>query len=130
MTAALEGVRVLIVEDEYLVAALIEEILKSAGCIVSGPVPRLAEALDAANHEAYDAAVLDVNLAGERVYPVAEALSQRKIPFVFVTGYANATLPSEYAARPRVSKPFKVADLLDTLSSLVKPPAPSAPRPG
>src|SRR5882724_2298726 len=87
MTASLEGVRVLLVEDEYLVAALIEEILEIAGCIVTGPIPRLAQAVDAADHEACDAAVLDVNLAGERIYPVADILSRRNIPFVFVTGY-------------------------------------------
>ena len=64
MTAPLQGLRVLIVEDEYLVASLIEEVLEFAGCIVSGPIPRLAEALDAAGREAYDAAVLDINLKG------------------------------------------------------------------
>ena len=64
MTEALQGVKVLVVEDEYLVAALMEDILESAGCVVAGPIPRLAQALDAASSEAYDVAVLDVNLAG------------------------------------------------------------------
>jgi CheY-like chemotaxis protein len=67
MTAALKGLRVLVVEDEYLVAILIEEILESAGCIVRGPIPRVPAALDAVDHEDYDAAVLDVNLAGEPI---------------------------------------------------------------
>jgi CheY-like chemotaxis protein len=118
MTAALEGVKVLVVEDEYLVAALMEDMLESAGCVVAGPIPRLAQALDAANSEACDVAVLDVNLAGERVYPVADILAQRNVPFVFVTGYG--VLPGEYANRPRLCKPFKMADLLDTLSDIVK----------
>jgi DNA-binding response OmpR family regulator len=118
MTASLEGVRVLLVEDEYLVASLIEEILETAGCIVTGPIPRLAQAVDAADRERCDAAVLDVNLAGERIYPVADILSRRNIPFVFVTGYG--VLPGEYANRPRLCKPFKMADLLDTLSDIVK----------
>jgi DNA-binding response OmpR family regulator len=118
MTASLEGVRVLLVEDEYLVASLMEEVLETAGCIVTGPIPRLAQAVDAADHERCDAAVLDVNLAGERIYPVADILSRRKIPFVFVTGYG--VLPGEYANRPRLCKPFKMADLLDTLSDIVK----------
>ena len=65
----LKGIKVLVVEDEYFVAILIEEILQSAGCIVMGPIPRLPEALDAVDHEDYDAAVLDVNLAGERIDP-------------------------------------------------------------
>jgi DNA-binding response OmpR family regulator len=67
MTAALEGIRVLIVEDEFLVATLIEDMLTSAGCVVSGPIPRLAEALDAVDCGTFDAAVLDVNLGGDRV---------------------------------------------------------------
>jgi CheY-like chemotaxis protein len=118
MTAALQGVKVLVVEDEYLVAALMEDMLESAGCVVAGPIPRLAQALDAASSEACDVAVLDVNLAGERVYPVADILAQRNVPFVFVTGYG--VLPGEYANRPRLCKPFKMADLLDTLSDIVK----------
>ena len=126
MTAALEGLRVLIVEDEFLVATLIEDMLTSAGCIVSGPIPRVAEALDAVHRETIDAAVLDVNLAGDRIDPVADVLSRRNVPFVFVTGYSSGALPREYAARPRLCKPFKIADLLDKLSGAVAPPSTSA----
>ena len=122
MTDALKGVRVLVVEDEYLVAILIEEILQSAGCVVMGPVPRLPEALDAIDHEDYDVAVLDVNLAGERINPVADALSERNVPFLFVTGYGTNALPSEYAERPHICKPFRMAELLGALSSVVNPP--------
>lgn len=126
MTAALEGLRVLVVEDEFLVATLIEDMLTSAGCLVSGPVPRLAEALDAVHGGTFDAAVLDVNLAGDRIDPVADVLSRRNIPFVFVTGYSAGALPAVHAERPRLCKPFKMADLLDTLSSVVAPPSASA----
>jgi DNA-binding response OmpR family regulator len=121
MTAPLQGLRILVVEDEFLVAMLIEDILESAGCVVSGPVPRLAEALDAAGREVCNAAVLDINLAGERIFPVAEILSRRNIPFLFVTGYSTGALPGEYAERPRICKPFKIADLLDTLSNIARP---------
>ena len=124
MTTALEGVRVLIVEDEFLVASLIEDVLESAGCVVSGPIPRVAEALDAVDHETYDAAVLDVNLGGDRIDPVAAALCRRNVPFVFVTGYTENALPAEFAARPRLCKPFKMAELLGALSRLVKPAVP------
>jgi CheY-like chemotaxis protein len=126
VTAALEGLRVLVVEDEFLVATLIEDMLTSAGCVVSGPIPRLPAALDAVDRGAFDAAVLDVNLGGDRVYPVADALSRRNVPFLFVTGYGTGGLPAVYAERPRLCKPFKMADLLDTLSSLVAPPSASA----
>jgi len=74
----------------------------------------------------FDAAVLDVNLGGDRVYPVADALSRRNVPFVFVTGYGTGVLPYEYAERPRLGKPFKMADLIDTLSSVVAPPSAAA----
>jgi len=130
MTTALKGVRVLVVEDEYFVAILIEEILESAGCIVTGPIPRLPEALDAVDHENYDVAVLDVNLAGERINPVADALSERNVPFLFVTGYGANALPREYAERPHLCKPFRMGDLLCTLSSVVKPPTQKAAHPG
>ena len=122
MTADLGGIRVLVVEDEYLVAILIEEILESAGCVVMGPIPRVPEALDAIDHDDCDAAVLDVNLAGERINPVADALSERNVPFLFVTGYGANALPSEYAARPHVCKPFRMAELIGALSSVVNSP--------
>jgi CheY-like chemotaxis protein len=130
MTAVLEGVRVLVVEDEYLVAALIEQILVSAGCIVMGPIARVPEALDAVDHDDYDAAVLDVNLAGERINPVAEALSQRNVPFMFVTGYGVNALPRKYAERPHIGKPFRMAQLLGMLSSILKCNHHLAARPG
>jgi CheY-like chemotaxis protein len=129
MTVELEGVRVLVVEDEYLVAALIEQILESAGCIVMGPVARVPEALDAVDHDDYDAAVLDVNLAGERINPVADALSERDVPFMFVTGYGENALPSKYAERPHIGKPFRMAELLGMLSSILKCDGRLAARP-
>lgn len=135
MTAVLEGTRVLVVEDQFMIAALIEDVLVTAGCLVTGPIPRLSEALDAVGSGTFDAAVLDVNLGGDRVYPVADALSRRNVPFVFVTGYSAGALPPEYAKCPRLCKPFKMADLLEQLSRLIAPPAddrtlqPSSPRP-
>jgi len=120
MTAELEGVRVLVVEDEFLVAMLIEDMLHTAGCIVSGPIPRLGEALEAVGRETYDAAILDVNLGGDRIDPVARALSCRNVPFAFVTGYGIGGLPGDYAERPHLRKPFKMTDLLNTVSDLVQ----------
>ena len=129
MTAALEGIRVLVVEDEFLVAMLIEEMLESAGCVVIGPIPRIPEALDAVDRDTCDAAVLDINLSGERIDPVAEALSRRNVPFMFVTGYGNAGLPGDYVDRPQICKPFKMAELLGTVSRLVEPTVALSLRP-
>jgi DNA-binding response OmpR family regulator len=124
MTAALEGIRVLVVEDEFLVATLIEDMLEAAGCVVLGPIPRVAEALNAVDQGTYDAAVLDVNLGGDRIDPVADALSRRNVPFAFVTGYGTGALPREYADRPRLCKPFKMAELIGLLANLVRLPFP------
>ena len=123
MTASLDGLRVLVVEDEFLVASVIQQMLESAGCAVVGPVARVGDAVAAAETQPCDAAVLDVNLAGERVDPVADALSRRNVPFAFVTGYIRAGLPRAHAMRPRLCKPFRMADLIDTVSRLVAAPA-------
>jgi DNA-binding response OmpR family regulator len=111
----------MVVEDEFLVASLIEHMLEDAGCLVSGPFPRLAAAVNGATHENCDAAVLDVNLAGEQIFPVAEILSRRNIPFLFVTGYNGGSMPREYADCPRLQKPFKYLELVHALSDLVRP---------
>jgi DNA-binding response OmpR family regulator len=109
----------MVVEDDYLIASLIEYILNTAGCVVAEPISRLAQAQEAARRNAYDAAVLDINLRGERVYPVAEILSEREIPYFFVSGYHAIDLPAEYEGRPKLGKPFRSEQLLDTLSNLV-----------
>lgn len=123
MARSLEGKRVLVVEDDYFVSLLFDDMLTSAGCVVLGPVPRLAEALDAAANETCDAAVLDVNLAGDPVYPVAKILYARKVPFLFVTGYSADAMPQEYAVQPRIGKPFKAEQLIGVLSDLLEPPS-------
>lgn len=111
--------RILIVEDDYLIASLLVEVLEGAGWQVVGPVGHLAEALDSAKTAACDAALLDVNLGGEAVYPVAEVLGARNVPFLFLTGYGAETLSSPFARQPRLGKPFKAAELLGALARLV-----------
>ena len=120
------GPTVLIVEDDYLIAALIERILLSAGYLVSGPIPRLSEAQGAASLETVDGAILDVNLNGERVYPVAEILTKRNIPYLLITGYSGHHLPTEFAGRPRINKPFTGEELLVALSNLPLEPVTTA----
>lgn len=109
--------RVLVVEDEALVAMLIEELLADCGCRVIGPCGSVADALDAARTEPLDLAVLDVNLRGEKVYPVAELLSARHIPFVFLSGYGEEAIPTNHQDWKACAKPFKADDLIAMLQT-------------
>jgi len=117
--ATLAGRRILVVEDELLVAMTLEDILHSEKCIIVGPFPRLEPALKVARLEPLDAAILDINLAGERVDPIAKALAERNIPFLFTTGYDRSMLPAEHANRPALMKPFRPAQLTDGLLALL-----------
>lgn len=105
-THELQGVRVLLVEDQMIVAMQIEDMLRAVGCKVVGPVGTLQAAIALAHEEALDAAVLDINLDGEEVYPAAEELHARGVPFMFATGYGQSTLPEKWRDQPRLSKPF------------------------
>ncbi|WP_341213498.1 response regulator [uncultured Limimaricola sp.] len=107
----LDGVRVLLVEDESLVAMLGEDVLTEAGCSVTVAM-RLSDALHAVDQGDLDVAILDVNLGNETSYPVAERLTQRDIPFVFATGYAAAGLAGGFATHRCVQKPYDPSQLL------------------
>jgi CheY-like chemotaxis protein len=96
----------LVVEDESLIAMLVEETLIDAGLAVVGPVSRVAAALDIATNGELAGAVLDVNIAGELVYPVADALVARGIPFLFLTGYGARAVRPDLRIHPIVHKPF------------------------
>jgi CheY-like chemotaxis protein len=116
----LTGKRVLIVEDELLVALLIEDLLIELGCQTLGPCGSVALALDAARSERFDLAVLDVNLAGEMVYPVAEVLAQRQIPFLFLSGYGDGAIPADRTEWRVCAKPFKSAELANMMSAALE----------
>jgi CheY-like chemotaxis protein len=107
MSQALTGRRVLVVEDESLVAMLLETILEDMGCTPVGPVATVEEGLAmVADEQSLDAALLDVNVAGREVFPIAEALTARGVPFVFSTGYGEGGLPDAWRGHPTVQKPF------------------------
>jgi PAS domain S-box-containing protein len=101
------GNRVLLVEDEILVAMMMKDILTELGFSVVGPFSRLGEAMVAAVHEEINAGIIDVNLGGEFVYPVADVLTARKIPFVFITGYGVESIDSRFGYVPIVKKPVQ-----------------------
>ena len=121
-----EKPRILVVEDDYLIATLLQDILSAAGWSVVGPVGRLAEAVDTAAHQDCDAAVLDINLGGKAIYPVAEVLSQRKVPFLFITGYGGNGADQPFGDRPRLGKPFRNQELLGALEHLLAAPTAEA----
>lgn len=131
-SAALGGLRVLVAEDRVLIAAKVVQILRGAGCVVAGPAPTLAAGLELARDEAnpLGAAVLDIDLRGEPVYPLAEALRARRVPFLFLTGYGPLAIPGEWRGAPRVEKPFDAPALRGALARLVAGEGPARPCAG
>ena len=117
--AARRPVRVMVVEDELLIAMLIEDTLAEAGYDVVGPFSNLTDALRAAREATIDVALLDVNLRGERVYPVAEVLESRAIPFLLLSGYGTDAIPATRKHWSACSKPFMPADLKRQLAELI-----------
>ena len=110
----------LVVEDESLIAMLIEETLQDAGVAVVGPVARVSKALEIAKMADLAGAVLDVNIAGEPVYPVAAALVARGIPFVFLTGYGASGVREDFRMHPILQKPFLPEQMREVLERLVR----------
>ena len=116
----LAGLRVLVVEDELMIAALWETVLTEAGCEVVGPFARVRLALQAiAREPAIDAALLDVQLHGETVLPVADALAERGVPFLFATGYGADGAPARYCDRPVLTKPCPLRLVTSALMRLL-----------
>lgn len=93
------------------IAMDIEATLEALGCVVVGPIAKLSEALTCVAEEELDAAILDVTIRGGQVYPVADKLLERGIPFVLASGYADWALPENHRDRPRLTKPFTATEL-------------------
>jgi CheY-like chemotaxis protein len=113
------GRRVLLVEDEPIVAWLLKDMLVDLGCSVVGPAADVNQALAMIEAESIDVAVLDVNLRGQMSYPIADVLVARGVPFVFSTGYDKDRLLDGYRTIPTLQKPFHRSDLGDTLAKLL-----------
>jgi CheY-like chemotaxis protein len=112
---SLEGRRILVVEDEFLIAMEVEDILRALGAEVVGPFGRLKPALAAVQQEVLDGAVLDVCLDGETSELVAAELVSRGVPVLLTTGYESEQLPPDLRHLPRLRKPFDEIDLQDML---------------
>ena len=104
----------------------IEDVLQGLGCEIVGPVATIEKALKLAQGGAFDAAILDVTIRGGKVYPVAEQLLARGIPFVFATGYAKNRLLDDYQTFPVLQKPFHRLEVGDALAKLLAQEAPKS----
>jgi len=113
----LSGARVLVIEDEFAVLLLIEDMLSELGCEIAGTATRLSDAIKLAGGADCDAAVLDVNINGENVGPVAETLAARGIPMVFSTGYGPSGIEPRWRERPALQKPYRIEEFAAALRS-------------
>lgn len=119
MSGTFDTLSILVVDDESLIAMLLDDLLTDLGCRVVGPAGDVASAmaLIETEGEALDGALLDVNLRGELVYPVADTLMNRGVPFVFVTGYSTHGIDARYKSIPALTKPIPPARIESTVKS-------------
>ena len=117
-TTTLAGKRILIVEDEFMIAMLLEDLLTELECVIAGVAARPADALAIIDTTELDAAVLDVNLDGGDSFGIAAALRKRDVPFIFATGYGDSRLTPEFAQCLVIEKPYRLDDLSGALRQL------------
>jgi DNA-binding NtrC family response regulator len=114
------GLKVLVVEDEPLIAMEVQDLLTESGCTVIGPASSVEQGMRLMKEEDVDGAVLDVNLGGEMVFPLADALAGQSIPFVYVTGYGKLLRACDHS-RPVLQKPYANQDLLNIIGQWRSP---------
>jgi len=115
-----EGYRVLLVEDSPVVAPFTADLLEELGYEVVGPAPNMASARQLIETEELDAAVMDIHIRGERVFPMCELLDAKGVPFVLTSGYADWQIPDKWADCPKLTKPYKVEDVAAALGAVLK----------
>jgi CheY-like chemotaxis protein len=114
-TADLTGKRILLIEDSPVVGPFTAELLEDLGCEVVGPAPNMAAARELIDGGGYDAALMDIHIRGERVFPLCEVLEAKGLPFVLTSGYADWQMPDKWADRPRLQKPYKLDQVREAL---------------
>ena len=119
MIARLAGRRILLVEDSPVVGPYTADILGELGCEVIGPAPNMAAARELAQGGGFDAAVMDVHIRGERVFPLCDLLEAKGVPFLLTSGYADWQIPEQWQDRPRLQKPYRLDDLRAALEPLI-----------
>jgi CheY-like chemotaxis protein len=110
--------RILVVEDNALIAMDVEFLVEECGCAVVGPAGTVGEALEAIRHAPPDGAVLDINLGDERVWPVADCLAARAVPFVFASGYGRSEVLERFSGRRLLTKPLTLEILREALDQI------------
>jgi CheY-like chemotaxis protein len=121
MDKSLSGRRILVVEDEMLNLAMLEDILTEAGCESVAAAATIDQAIALIDERVFDAAMLDIILKGKHAYAVADALAARGVPFVFVTGNSARDIEGSYRDRPLLRKPFKEEKLVEALAGILPP---------
>ena len=121
MDKSLSGRRILVVEDEMLNLAMLEDILTEAGCESVAAAATIDQAIALIDERVFDAALLDIKLKGKHAYAVADALAVRGVPFIFVTGNSGRDIEDGYRDRPVLRKPFKEEKLVEALTGLLPP---------
>ena len=117
--ADIAGRRILVVEDSPVVAPYTMDILTDLGCEVVGPAPNMAAAREMMENESFDAAVMDVHIRGERVFPLCDLLEEKGVPFLLTSGYADWQIPEKWQDRPRLQKPYTIDDLRAALAPIL-----------
>ncbi|MEO6225384.1 MAG: response regulator [Sphingomicrobium sp.] len=116
--AGLAGRRILVIEDSPVVAPYTADVLDELGCTVVGPAPNMAAARELLENDNFDAAILDVHIRGERVFPLCDLLVAKNVPFVLSSGYADWQMPEKWQDRPRLQKPYTMDQVEDVLTAL------------
>jgi CheY-like chemotaxis protein len=117
--ASLAGRRILVVEDSPVVAPFTADVLAELGCEVVGPAPNMAAARELIDEQSFDAALMDVHIRGERVFPLCDMLEAKAVPFILTSGYADWQLPEKLRKRPRLQKPYTIDQIETALGKLL-----------
>lgn len=114
------GCSVFLVEDEVMIRMMVADMLEELGHSVAAEAGEIGEAVKLVQSTEFDLAILDVNVNGKVITPVAELISARNLPFIFATGYGSSGLPQEYRDRPALQKPFQLETLAQVISATMK----------
>ena len=117
------GYSVLLVEDEIMIRMMVADMLEELGHSVAGEAGEIGQAIKLAQATEFELAILDVNVNGHAITPVADVIKARNLPFIFATGYGAAGVPEEYRDRPTLQKPFLIERLAEVIIQVLKSPA-------